>query len=147
MLKKIIVATDGSELSRKAVTAAIELAKVFHARLVALHVYSKFSGSPYGTFGPAKEVLQEAHERQGRTQAEQLFADIRKQTEAAGIDLDAASVVSNEVWKEVIAVAKRKDCDLICMASHGRRGLAALTLGSETQKVLIHSTLPVLVLR
>jgi nucleotide-binding universal stress UspA family protein len=147
MLRKILVATDGSKLSTKAVNAAVELAKVFHARLVALHVYPKFPGSPYGTFGPADDALEEAHERQGRTQADQLFAEIRKQTEAAGVELDFALVVSNEVWIEVIAVAKRKNCDLICMASHGRRGLAALVLGSETQKVLTHSTLPVLVLR
>lgn len=147
MLRNILVPTDGSKLSAKAVTAAIELAQVFHAKLVALHVYPKFPGSPYGTFGPAKEVLEQAHERQGGAQADQMFADIRKQTEAAGVELASMFVVSNEVWKEVIAVAKRKKCDLICMASHGHRGLAAVVLGSETQKVLTHSTLPVLVVR
>jgi nucleotide-binding universal stress UspA family protein len=147
VLRRILVATDGSKLSAKAVNAAIELAKVFHARLVALYVFPKFPGVPYGTFGPAEDVLEQAHERQGTTQADQVFADIRKQADAAGVDLDSTFVVSNEVWKEVIAVAKRKKCDLICMASHGRRGLAGLVLGSETQKVLTHSTLPVLVLR
>ena len=147
MLTKILVPSDGSKLSLKAANAAIELAKAFHARLVALHVYPKFPGSPYGTSDEAKEVLEQAYERQGRAQADELFADIRKQTEAAGVELDIVLVVSNEVWKEVIAVAKRKKCELICMASHGHRGLAALVLGSETQKVLTHSTLPVLVVR
>ena len=147
MMRKILVPTDGSKLSTKAVNAAIDLAKVFDARLVALHVYPKFAGTPYGTFGPAGDVLKEAHERAGRARADELFVDIGKLAEAAGVELESTLVVSNEVWKEVIVVAKRKKCDLICMASHGRRGLAALVLGSETQKVLTHSTLPVLVVR
>ena len=147
MLRRILVATDGSKLSAKAVNAALQLAHVFHARLVALHVYPKFPGSPYGTFGPAEDVLKQAHEDQGRARAEQLFADLGKQAEAAGVEIESALIVSNEAWKEIIAVAKRKKCDLICMASHGRRGLAALVLGSETQKVLTHTTLPVLVVR
>jgi nucleotide-binding universal stress UspA family protein len=147
MFKHILVPTDGSKLSQKAVREAIEVAKATNARMTALHVYPKFAGSPYGTFGPAEDILEEAHENQSRAQAEQLFAGIRKLTDAAGIALEAILVESNEVWQQVIATAKKRKCDLICMASHGRRGLSGVLLGSETHKVLTHSEIPVLVLR
>src|SRR5205823_774810 len=76
MFKNILVPTDGSKLSQKAVREAIEVAKVVNAKVTALHVYPKFAGSPYGTFGPAEDILEEAHENQSRAQAEQLFAGI-----------------------------------------------------------------------
>jgi nucleotide-binding universal stress UspA family protein len=92
-------------------------------------------------------VLEEAHKNQARAEADQLFGAIRKLADAAGIALDPVLVESNDVWKQVIATAKKKKCDLICMASHGRRGISGVLLGSETHKVLTHSDLPVLVLR
>ncbi len=147
MFKNILVPTDGSKLSQKAVKEAIELAKLTGARLTALHVYPKFSGSPYGTFGPAEDILEEAHKNQAHAAGDELFGRIRKLADAAGVTLDATLVESNEVWKQVIATAKKKKCDLICMASHGRRGLSGVLLGSETNKVLTHSETPVLVLR
>ena len=147
MFKHILVPTDGSKLSQKAVKEAIELAKETSAKVTALHVYPKFAGSPYGTFGPAEDVLEEAHKNQARAEGDALFAGIRKLTDAAGVTLDAVLVESNDVWKQVIATAKKKKCDLICMASHGRRGFSGVLLGSETHKVLTHSDLPVLVLR
>ena len=147
MYKKILVPTDGSRLSRRAVEHAIALAKATGARLVALHAYPKFLGSPYGTFGPAAEVLAEAHARQQRGEAEALFADVRRSAEAAGVHADTVLVEATDVYRQIIAVAGKQRCDLICMASHGRRGLSALVLGSETTKVLTHSKLPVLVLR
>ena len=72
---------------------------------------------------------------------------MKKSTDAAGVALETALVESKDVWNQIIAVAKKKKCDLICMASHGRRGLSAVVLGSETNKVLTHSAIPVLVLR
>jgi len=147
MFKNILVPSDGSSLSQKAVKEAVALAKVTGAKLTALHVYPKFSGSPYGTFGPAEDVLEEAHDRQSREQGDKLFASIGKQAEAAGVSFASVMVESNDVWKQIIAVARKKKCDLICMASHGRRGLSGVVLGSETQKVLTHTDIPVLVLR
>ena len=147
MFKHILVPTDGSKLSQKAVKEDIELAKETSAKVSALHVYPKFAGSPYGTFGPAEDVLEEAHKNQARAEGDALFAGIRKLTDAAGVTLDSVLVESNDVWKQVIATAKKKKCDLICMASHGRRGFSGVLLGSETHKVLTHSDLPVLVLR
>lgn len=147
MFKNILVPTDGSKLSHKAVKEAIELAKKTDAKVTALHVYPKFAGSPYGTFGPAEDVLEEAHKNQERAEGDSLFAGIRKLTDAAGVTLDPVLVESNDVWKQIITTAKKKKCDVICMASHGRRGIAGVLLGSETHKVLTHSELPVLVLR
>ena len=147
MFKNILVPTDGSKLSQKAVKEAIELARATSARVTALHVYPKFSGSPYGTFGPAEDVLEEAHKNQSRAEADKLFAAFRKLTDAAGVALETVLVESNDVWKQVIATAKKKKCDLVCMASHGRRGVSGVLLGSETNKVLTHSDIPVLVLR
>ena len=147
MFNNILVPTDGSKLSQKAVHEAVQLAKLTGAKVVALHAYPRFSGSPYGTFGPAEDVLAEAHSRQQQSEAEKLFAAIKKTCSAAGVELDTALVESNDIYKQIIAVAKKKKCDLICMASHGRRGLAGVVLGSETQKVLTHSSVPVLVLR
>ncbi len=147
MYKNILVPTDGSKLSKKAVVGAVQLAKATGARLVALHVYPKFSGSPYGSFGPPDEVIAAAHAMQHRTEAKKIFAGIRMLAGTHGIGLDTVLVESDNVHKEIIAAARKGKCDLVCMASHGRRGLSGLLLGSETQKVLIHSSTPVLVLR
>ena len=147
MFNNILVPTDGSKLSQKAVQEAMLLAKFTGANLVALHVYPKFAGGPYGTYGPAEEILAEAHVSQHEAEAGELFTEIKNLARAAGVALDTALVESDDVHKQIIAVAKKKKFDLICMASHGRRGLAGFVLGSETQKVLTHSKIPVLVLR
>ena len=147
MYTRILVPTDGSRLSQRAFEHAIGLAKATGASLVALHAYPKFIGSPYGTFGPAAEVLAEAHARQQRAETDALFASVRSRAKSAGVEADTVLVEATDVYRQIIAVARKQRCDLICMASHGRRGLSALVLGSETVKVLTHSKLPVLVLR
>jgi nucleotide-binding universal stress UspA family protein len=147
MFDNILVPTDGSNLSHKAVQQAIQLARATGAQLIALHVYPKFAGSPYGTFGPAKNILEEAHQRQNEAVAAKLFAGIENLAQAAGVALCTALIESNDVYLSIIGLAKKRKCDLICMASHGRHGLAGVVLGSETHKVLIHSKIPVLVLR
>ena len=147
MFKNILVPTDGSKLSQKAVKEAIELSQQSGAKVTALHVYPKFSGSPYGTFGPAEDVLEEAHKNQRRADGDSIFAAVRKLADNAGITFESVLAESNDVWKQIIATAKKKKCDLICMASHGRRGLSGVLLGSETHKLLTHSELPVLVVR
>jgi len=147
MFKNILVPTDGSKLSQKAVQQAMLLASASGAKLIALHVYPQFSGSPYGTFGPSEEILAEAHVNQHEAEAGKLFAGIKKLAITAGVPLETALVQSNNIFTQIIGIAKKKKCDLICMASHGRRGLAGIVLGSETHKVLTHSTIPVLVMR
>ena len=147
MFKSILVPTDGSKLSQRAMQKAMLLAKVTGAKLIALHIYPRFAGSPYGTFGPAEDILAEAHMQQHEAEAEKLFAGIEKLASAADVALDTVLVEGDDVHKNILAVARKKKCDLICMASHGRRGLAGVVLGSETHKVLTHSTIPILVLR
>jgi len=147
MFKNILVPTDGSKLSQKAVKAAIDLAHDSNAKVTALHVFPKFSGSPYVTYGPAEDVLEEAHRNLAQAEGDRLFTTLRKSADAAGVQFDAVLVENNNVWEQVISIAKKKKCDLICMASHGRRGIAGVLLGSETNKVLTHSNIPVLVVR
>jgi nucleotide-binding universal stress UspA family protein len=147
MYKRILVPTDLSKLSGKAVREALKLAKLAGAEVIALHVYPKFSGIPYGTFGAAQDVLEAAHDEHAREAAQRLSAIIAKDAASTGVAYEVTLSKSNEVWKTIIATAKKRKCDLICMASHGRRGLSGLLLGSETTKVLTHSELPVLVLR
>jgi nucleotide-binding universal stress UspA family protein len=147
MFQKILVPTDGSRLSQKAVAKALALAKICHGMLVVLHVYPKFSGSPYGTFGPSADLLAQAHVRQQQAEADKLFGGIERQARDAGVLIDTVLVESDDVQREIVSAAGKRKCDLICMASHGRRGIAAILLGSETQKVLVHSPIPVLILR
>lgn len=147
MFKRILVPTDGTKRSDKAVAAAVELAAATGGGIVAFHAYPPFFAGAYGTFEAAKEALAEAYEQQQKAQAEQVVAAIEKRARAAGIAFDAVIMESSEVWQAINAVARKKKCDAICMASHGRRGLTAVLLGSETHKVLTHATLPVLVLR
>jgi nucleotide-binding universal stress UspA family protein len=147
MFRRILVPTDGSKLSDKAVQAAIELAAACGGSIVVFHAYPQFYGGAYGTFEMANEVLAEAHQAQEKAVSEQLFAAAAAKAAAAGVDCAAVAVESDHPWEAILAAAKKRKCDSICMASHGRRGLAGILLGSETQKVLTHATLPVLVLR
>lgn len=147
MFKKILVPTDGSKLSQKAVKRAIELAKSTQAKLEALHVLPRFLHSHPGVFGAAEGATDTAYDREMKAHAQSLFTEIWEGAEAAGVELEAVLVESNDVWKAIIAVATKKNCDLICMASHGRHGLSGIILGSETSKVLTHSKIPVLVIR
>ncbi len=147
MFKRILVPTDGCKLSQKAVKRAIELAKITHAKLEALHVLPRFLHSHPGVFGAADGATDTAYDREMKVQAQRLFTGIGKQADAAGVELEAVLIENNDVWRAIIAVATRKNCDLICMASHGRHGLSGVILGSETSKVLTHSSIPVLVIR
>jgi len=147
MFSKILVPTDGSKLSQKAVQQALLLAQMTGAHLVALHVYPKFVSTPFGTDELAEQVLADIHVTQHEAGAGKIFATINDLAKAAGVALDTMLVQSDDIYKQIIAVAKQTKCDLIRMASHGRRGVAGILLGSETQKVLTHSKIAVLVVR
>ena len=95
--------------------------------------------------GPSEDVLEEAHKR--KREAARLFASIKQQAEEEGVSVETHLVESDDVHTQIIAMARETRCDLICMASHGRRGIGGVLLGSETHKVLTHSAIPVLVLR
>jgi nucleotide-binding universal stress UspA family protein len=144
MYQQILVSTDGSEISTRAVEAAARLAGLTGAKLDVLSVKEPF---PYSAISEMQPVPpQEFYDAQERLAAERVAAALDA-ARAHGIQATGASVEALHPWEAILEQAKAKGCDLIVMASHGRRGLGALRLGSETQKVLTHSTVPVLVIR
>ena len=147
MYQRILVATDGSSLSKKAVTSAIALAAAMGAELVALKVVARY---PLGYFEAGMVTLPNEIARVEKQMAEsgQAIVDaVQKSALGKGVKTRAITVRSDLVSDAIIAAAKKHNCDLIVMASHGRRGVKRLLLGSETQLVLTHSHIPVLVLR
>ena len=144
MFKRILVPTDGSELSGRAVTTAIALAKSVGAEIVTLCVKEPF---PYGAVAEMQPTPpQEFFDAQERI-ATRHVAAVAEACAAAGVPCQALTVEGLHPWESIIEHAKKMGCDLLVMASHGRRGVSALLLGSETQKVLTHSTIPVLIVR
>ncbi len=147
MYQRILVATDGSKLSAKAVDAAIQWAGVCNAGVVALTVVprypqSYFEGGAAVTAGEVSRV-----ESLWAEQAQKRLEKVRAQAAKDGVSCKTVTVSSDLVAEAIISASKKHKCDLIIMASHGRKGIKRLLLGSETQHVLTNSTVPVLVLR
>lgn len=147
MYKRILVATDGSTLSKKAVTSAISLAALTGAELVALKVIPRYPQS-YFEGGLALQAAEVSRvEKQWAEDGKAIVTAVQKAALAEGVKAKPVTVKSDFVSDAIISAAKKHSCDLIVMASHGRRGIKRLLLGSETQLVLTHSHVPVLVLR
>lgn len=144
MFKRILVPTDGSDLSNKAVAAAIELAKALNAAMVGMTTLEPYSYSNLSEYRP--ETLDDYEARMDQVGAERL-SKLADMATKAGVPIETVTVKSFLPYEAIIDTAKGKGCDLIVMASHGRRGLNAVLLGSETQKVLTHSSVPVMVYR
>ncbi len=147
MFKRILLPTDGSELAGKAVTLAIALARTHGASLVALHVFPHLPGAHHSAAAPLLKQLEGEYEQHQREQARDILNAVAKEAAAAGVTAEEVVVESEDIYARIIEAAKQFGCDLICMASHGHGGVAAVVLGSETHKVLIHSQIPVLVIR
>ena len=147
MFKHILVPTDGSELSKRAAAAAIEQARATGAKLTVLHAMPPATPLVFGDLLPVAYMPPEDHEKLVSKAADIYLADIKAQADAAGVECHTVKVTSDFPADLIIDTAKKRRCDVIWMASHGRRGIAAVLLGSETQKVLAHSGLPVLVYR
>jgi len=147
MYQRILVATDGSNLSKKAVTSAISLAALCGAELVALKVVPRYPQSYFEGSLPLATQEVSKIEQQWADDGQQVVDKVKAQASAKGVVAKAVTAKSDLVAEAVIAAAKKHKCDLIVMASHGRKGIKRLLLGSETQHVLTHSTVPVLVLR
>jgi nucleotide-binding universal stress UspA family protein len=147
MYQRILVATDGSTLSKKAVSNAIALAKLNGAELVALKVIPRYPQSYFegGLALPASDIAKV--EKQWAEHGQAVVDAVAKSAAAKGVTVKAVTAKSDLVSEAIIATAKKHKCDLIVMASHGRKGIKRLLLGSETQQVLTHSHIPVLVLR
>ena len=147
MYQKILVATDGSNLSKKAVNSAISLAALTSATLVVIKVVPRYPQS-YFEGGLALQAAEVGRiEQQWAEEGQAVVDEVKKQAEEQGIKTRALTVKSDIVSDAIIASAKKNKCDLIVMASHGRKGVKRLLLGSETHQVLTHSHIPVLVLR
>ncbi len=147
MYKRILVTTDGSELSGKAVDHAIALAKVHGAELVALKVVHLQADDRWDGALIHDGTAKVEQEKRWASASQAVVDGVKAAAEAVGVKALAVTEKSNFVADTVIEVAKKTSCDLIVMASHGRRGLARVLLGSETQHVLTQSHIPVLVLR
>ncbi|GAB3431741.1 universal stress protein [Massilia solisilvae] len=145
MFKQILLPTDGSDLSERAVLAGISFAKEIGAQVVGLTVRPEFHTFTYKT-----EMLEDTEpefEAATGKQADKYLSFVTDAARTAGVPCTVVQVVSDDPYEAILQTAKERKCDLIIMASHGRRGLKGVLLGSETQKVLVHSDIPVLVYR
>jgi nucleotide-binding universal stress UspA family protein len=147
MFKKILIPTDGSALSRKAIKAGVRLAKQTRAKIVAYYALEMFQPYVYGDGTVIDTATLNAFEKRAREQGEKYLAQVEKESKAAGVACETLMTKPATPYQGIVDAAKRKNCDVIFMASHGRGELAALILGSVTQKVLAHSKVPVLVYR
>jgi nucleotide-binding universal stress UspA family protein len=147
MYERILVATDGSSLSKKAVASAIQLAATCGAELIALKVVPRYPQTYFEGSIPlnAKDVAR--IEAQWTEEAQAAVDAVQKVASAKGLKAKGLVSRSDIVSDAIIAAAKKHKADLVVMASHGRKGIKRLLLGSETQQVLTHCQVPVLVLR
>jgi nucleotide-binding universal stress UspA family protein len=145
MFTHILLPTDGSPLSEAAMHKGIQFAKSINAKVTGFHAIQ-----PFHIFTLQTEMLEETKEqfeKGARAHAEQCLAVMKQAAEEAGVQCDTAYVTTEHPYEAIIKAAEDKGCDLIMMASHGRRGMRGLLIGSETSKVLTHTPIPVLVFR
>ena len=145
MHRHILIPTDGSELSMNAIDYGMALAKSVNAKVTVLTV-----SPPFNTFAVELDMItdtREQYEKRMTTLAEKYLKAAKEVAATAGVSCETMHVERDQPYLAIIETAARKSCDLIVMASHGRRGVSAIVPGSETVKVLTHSTVPVLVVR
>ena len=145
MFKRILLPTDGSEQSERAILAGIRFAKDLGAEVVGLTVIPKFHAFTYKT-----EMLEDTKSEyavDSRKHADEYLKFISGAAQEAGVPCSTESAISDDPYQMIISTARDRHCDLIVMGSHGRRGVKGVLLGSETQKVLVHGSIPVLVYR
>jgi nucleotide-binding universal stress UspA family protein len=145
MFKQILLPTDGSDLSERAVLAGISFAREVGGQVIGLTATPEFH-----TFTLNAEMLEETEEEFNaamQKRAQKYLSVISDAARTANVPCVLANVVSDNPYEAILQTAKERNCDLIIMASHGRRGIKGVLLGSETQKVLVHTNIPVLVYR
>jgi len=145
MYKQILIPTDGSDLSRKAIQHGIALAKSEGAKVSGITVTV-----PFHVFATDPETLTDtpvSYRKRVAAIAARYLGQIEDAAATAGVSCDVVNLEHEQPYQAIVDTAKKNGCDLIVMASHGRRGVSALVLGSETVKVLTHSTIPILVYR
>jgi nucleotide-binding universal stress UspA family protein len=145
MFKHLLVPTDGSPLSAKATQAAVSFAKEAGARITAVSVAEPF---PYSALSESAFLPDQArYEKQMQDQARRHVDEVAEAARSAGVPCETRVALSFSPYEEIVRLADELGCDAIFMASHGRKGINKLFVGSETQKVLAHSPLPVMVFR
>jgi nucleotide-binding universal stress UspA family protein len=145
MFKHLLIPTDGSPLSEGAALKGLELARTLGARVTALHITLPFHVVTYRT--EMLEDTRDVYERDSRLHAKRYLDFVAKAAAEAGVACDTVQRTEDDIFQSIIDVAKEKGCDAISMASHGRRGIRGVLLGSQTQHVLTHSAIPVMVWR
>jgi nucleotide-binding universal stress UspA family protein len=145
MFKHVLLPTDGSNLSQVAIQKGVQFAKSMKAKITGISVMPEQKYYLYQT--DITVQVEEEAAKQHKLQANRNLSVIEKATKDAGVPCETLCEISDYPYETIIRVAEQKGCDLIMMASHGRRGVKGLLLGSETQKVLTHSKIPVLVYR
>jgi len=145
MYRHILIATDGSELSMQAVTHAVALAKALNAKLTVVTV-----SEPFHVLAVDPILLTdtpESYKARAAAFAAEYLGEVEDKAAASGVRCNNVHVEDEQPYRAIIDTATKQGCDLIVMASHGRRGVSAILLGSETVKVLTHTSIPVLVYR
>ena len=147
MYKRILIATDGSRLSRKAITQGTALAKALGATVVGFHARQPFPAIHFAEAVMIPPATEKQYEEDSAKLARERLAEIEATARKAGVDFKAVQTTDLSPADAIIRTAKKEKCDLIVMSSHGRKGLARVLIGSETSLVLTHSKIPVLVTR
>ena len=148
MYKNILVPIDGSKLSEKAAKEALGLARALGAKLTLFHCVADFPAPVYAESAIlAAQITAGQYRKESVRHAEEVLAKAAAKLANSGLTIDTMHAVGDLPYNAIVGAAAKKKCDLIVMASHGRRGLSGFLLGSETQKVLTHSKVPVLVVR
>lgn len=147
MYKHILIPTDGSELSDKAIDAGIRFANHIGARVTGFTAVPEYHIPGESELMSRRGVSPLEHDQKTKQQADLALQKIADRARAAGVAYDAGYEQSDYPYQAIIRAAEKNGCDLIFMASHGRRGISALVHGSETQGVLTHSKIPTLVYR
>jgi nucleotide-binding universal stress UspA family protein len=145
MFKHILIPTDGSELSKIAIQNGVQFAKETHAKITGITVTPSFHYSGRDSLQISDSI--EQYGAQAKSMAERHLAVLKDEASKAGVDCELVHCTGDHPYEEIVKTAESHHCDVIFQASHGRRGVSALIWGSETQKVLTHSKIPVLVFR
>ncbi len=147
MFKHVLVPTDGSPLSDSTVAHAISFAKSIGAQITFFYAQPEFPLPVYGEGALLDPTTPEQFAKSAAQEASQILSRAQEAATAAGVTANTYTEINEVPYEAIISATDRNGCDLIFMASHGRKGIAGLLLGSETQKVLTHSKIPVLVYR
>jgi nucleotide-binding universal stress UspA family protein len=147
MFKHILVPTDGSELSQATARRAVDFAREAGARITAFFAKPEYPIAYFGEGALIDPTTPEKFAEMADSQAIQYLGEVQAMCAAAGVACETVTATSDVPYEAIIEAADKSGCDLIFMASHGRRGISGFLLGSETNKVLTHSKVPVLVYR